>query len=186
MSVVQSYLSGLTAGRESLLARKKDAPATSQSSGLSFGGLPSKPVSDVGTRLMSDLTRDFGLTADQAAGVVGNLAHESAGFKTMQEVKPTVEGSRGGYGYAMWTGPRRKQFEAWAQANGLDPASYEANYGFMKHELTSTSEGRVLQYLRQAPDAATAALTFSQKYLRPGIPHNDRRVTLAQQYAQGK
>lgn len=51
MSVVQSYLSGLTAGRESLLARKKDTPATSQASGLSFGGLPSKPDGDFASSL---------------------------------------------------------------------------------------------------------------------------------------
>jgi hypothetical protein len=37
--------------------------------------------------------------------------------------------------------PRRRQFEAWAAANHLDPASYEANYGFVRHELEGQYAG---------------------------------------------
>lgn len=129
----------------------------------------------IAPRLVSDLSKDFQLSPEQAAGVVGQLGHESAGFGKLQEVNPLVPGSRGGYGYAQWTGPRRKEFEAWTGANGLDPNSYEANYGFLKNELANSPEGAVIGDLRGAPDALTAGRVFTDKFLRPGIPNYDSR-----------
>lgn len=130
----------------------------------------------IAPRLVSDLSKDFQLTPEQAAGVVGQLGHESAGFGKLQEVNPLVPGSRGGYGYAQWTGPRRKDFEAWAGSNNLDPNSYEANYGFLRNELANSPEGAVLPDLRAAPDAMTAGRVFTDKFLRPGIPNYDSRA----------
>ncbi len=125
------------------------------------------PTKDAGKRLMKDLMRDFKLTKEQAAGVVGNLDYETGGFKFMQEIKPIVPGSKGGYGFAQWTGPRRVAFEAYATANKLDPSSYEANYGFLKHELANTSEGDVIGALRGAKTSDAAAILFSNEFLRP-------------------
>lgn len=139
--------------------------------------------SEIGGRLSADLQRDFGLKPEQAAGVVGNLAHESGNFRTLQEIKPTVPGSRGGYGYAQWTGPRRFAFEQFAHERGLDPTSYEANYGFLKHELQNTGEGKVLAALRQAGDVNSATQVFSDQFLRPGVPAMDSRLRFASQYA---
>lgn len=139
-----------------------------------------------GERLMIDLQRDLDLTKEQAAGIVGNLAHESGDFKTLQEINPLVEGSRGGYGYAQWTGPRRRAFEEWSQSQGLDPSSYKANYGFLLHELQNTPEGRVLGELRQAQDPIQAARIFSERFLRPGIPHMDSRLQRAAAFAGGE
>lgn len=156
-----------------------------QASNVSAVGGPPAGGTDVQSRLLADLQRDFNLTPEQAAGVVGNLAHETGGFTQMQELNPTVPGSRGGYGYAQWTGPRRRAFEAWTQENGLDPNSYEANYGFLAHELRNTPEGRVLADLRNAPDVTSAAQTFSEQFLRPGTPRMDSRINFAQQAAQG-
>lgn len=140
-------------------------------------------ASSVGTRLLGDLMRDFNLTQDQAAGVVGNLAHETGGFKHMQEIAPVVPGSRGGFGFAQWTGPRRKAFEAWSAENGLDPTSYEANYGFLQHELKNTPEGAVLGPLSQAQTADQAAQVFSNQFLRPGVPAMGSRQQFAQKFA---
>lgn len=139
----------------------------------------------IGPRLVSDLARDFNLTPEQAAGVAGNLAHETGGFKHMQEISPMIPGSRGGYGFAQWTGPRRKAFEAWTAQNGLDPNSYEANYGFLAHELKNTPEGAVLGPLSQAQTPDQAAAVFSDQFLRPGIPNMDSRTAYANQFAQG-
>ncbi|QIG75013.1 putative tail protein [Rhizobium phage RHph_I3_18] len=134
-----------------------------------------KEWSTIGPRLISDLSKDFQLSPEQAAGVVGQLAHESAGFGTLQEVNPTIPGSRGGYGYAQWTGPRRKDFEAWTAQNNLDPNSYEGNYGFLRNELMNTPEGAVLEKLRGAPDALAAGRVFTDTFLRPGIPNYGSR-----------
>lgn len=141
---------------------------------------------DVGQRLMSDLMNDFNLSQDQAAGIVGNLSHESGGFKTLQEERPVVPGSRGGFGYAQWTGPRRRAFEKWAQDKGLDPKSYDANYGFLKHELTQTPERGVLANLAGAQNYQDAAQVFSEQFLRPGIPHMESRLRRAGRYAGGE
>lgn len=144
-------------------------------------GPASGEFSEIGPRLMTDLMRDFELTPEQAAGVVGNLAHETGGFRHMQEISPVVPGSRGGFGFAQWTGPRRRQFESWASEQGLDPNSYDANYGFLAHELRNTPEGRVIGDLRGAQDVASAARVFSDRFLRPGIPHMDSRLAMANQ-----
>jgi len=125
------------------------------------------PTKDAGKRLMRDLMRDFDLTKEQAAGVVGNLDYETGGFKFMQEIDPIVPGSKGGYGFAQWTGPRRVAFEEYAAANKLDPSSYEANYGFLKHELANTSEGDIMADLRSTDTADAAAILFSKEFLRP-------------------
>lgn len=137
----------------------------------------------IGSRLVNDLMRDYGLTRNQAAGVAGNLDHESGGFNTLQEINPLVPGSRGGYGYAQWTGPRRREFESWTSARGLDPTSYAANYGFLRYELDNTSEGRVVDRLRRTNTVEDATVTFQDTFLRPGIPHTASRVRRAQQYA---
>lgn len=120
--------------------------------------------------MMGDLQNDFKLNRPQAAGLVGNLAHESVDFSKLQEMKPLIPGSRGGYGYAQWTGPRRRNFEAYAADKGLDPASYEANYGFLKHEL-GTPEGAFLPDLRRASNPAEAAIIVQDGFLRPSEQH---------------
>jgi hypothetical protein len=139
-------------------------------------------TNDIAARLLSDLQQDYGLTRNQAAGVVGNLMHESGGFQSLQEIKPLIPGSRGGYGYAQWTGPRRNAFESFASSNKLDPTSYDANYGFLKHELANDPyERRQFNTVKNATTASEAARLISENYLRPGIPHMDSRVNYANQ-----
>ena len=197
MSILAKYLSGKAMATQNAMAAMLPqgmAPGApmlggamaemaggADQGGDAGGGTPGKP-SEIGNKLMSDLMRDFDLTPAQAAGMVGNLDHESGGFASLQEIDPTVEGSRGGYGYAQWTGPRRRAFESWATENGLDPTSYEANYGFLKHELTATPEGAVIDKLRGTSSPDEAARVFSETFLRPGIPHMDSRVARAGNY----
>lgn len=88
--------------------------------------------------VVNALAKQYGLTLNQAAGIVGNLGFESMGFKTLQEIKPMISGSRGGYGWAQWTGLRRRNFEAWCRARSLKPSSDEANYGFLCQEMDGT------------------------------------------------
>lgn len=81
------------------------------------------------------LCADLQLSPEQAAGIVGNLGYESIRFTALQEIKPTVAGSRGGYGWAQWTSSRRRRFEEWCSQRHLAPASDEANYGFLVYEI---------------------------------------------------
>ena len=136
-----------------------------------------------GAQVASMLQKDFGLSPAAAAGFAGNLAHESGNFKTLQEINPTVPGSKGGYGWGQWTGPRRRAFEQYVAQNKLDPTSDEANYGFLKHELTNTPEGAVLARLKGVNDPAQAAQIVAQYYERPGVPHMSSRINYAQQIA---
>lgn len=128
--------------------------------------------------MMDDLVKDLGLTVDQAAGVIGNIGVECNGFRTMQEIRPTVPGSRGGYGICQWTGPRRRAFEAYASARNFKLDSYEANYGFLLHELRTT-ERNALSFLRTAKSVKEATKLFMEKFERPGVPHLDGRYAYA-------
>ena len=132
----------------------------------------------VASQLMTDLMSDYGLSWQQAAGLVGNLAHESAGFNTLQEISPAVPGSRGGYGYAQWTGSRRDDFDNFIARTGLDPESYAANYLFMKQELDGDYR-YIINGLRTKDDVASATRYVSNNYLRPGVPHMDSRQSYA-------
>lgn len=81
--------------------------------------------------IMALLMRDFKIALDDSAAILGNLGHESGGFASLQETHPTVPGSRGGFGWAQWTGQPRRSFEAYTKRNGLDPASDKANDGWL-------------------------------------------------------
>lgn len=127
-------------------------------------------------RIAADLQRDFGLTAEQAAGVVGNLAHESENFKTMQE-RGQKKG-KGGYGWAQWTGSRRKSFENFAESKGLSKDSYAANYGFLKEEL-QTTERRALKAVKNAKTVKQASRAFEDKFERAGVVKQSSRDAYA-------
>lgn len=153
-------------------ARAVDRASMAGYSGDVVQNVPNSTGAIVAKKLQSD----FNLTPEAAAGFAGNLAHESGNFNTLQEINPTVKGSRGGYGWAQWTGPRRRQFESWAAQNNLDPSSPEANYGFLKTELQG-NEGAVLKALQGVSDPAQAAQIVSNQFLRPGVPHMDSRIS---------
>lgn len=132
----------------------------------------------VAPRLMGDLQKDYNLKKEDAAAIVGNLGHESNGFRSMQEKNPTVKGSRGGLGYAQWTGPRRRQFEAYSAEKGLKTNSYEANYGFLKKELSGEYSG-ALNSVRRPGTLEQKTRRFEGQYERAGIKHYESRYQYA-------
>ena len=143
-----------------------------------------KPVPTKGTetfiakapRIMEKLISDFGLKDFQAAGILGNIGLECDGFREMQEKKPLVPGSKGGFGWAQWTGPRRVQFEAFCSTNGLSPISDAANYGFLKEEL-NTTQTQSVSAVQKAANIAKSVRTFEATFERAkaGLEHFDRR-----------
>ena len=139
-------------------------------------------------KLVDDLMRDFGLTKVQASAMAGNLAQETGRFQFLQEKKPTVKGSKGGYGFAQWTGPRRKAYEEWAEENELDINTYEANYGYLKEELENRQKGTIegmgiktIKNLKKMDDIDEATQYISEYFLRPSKPHMNRRKKYAKQ-----
>jgi len=144
---------------------------------------PKTTSSNTGDRLKIELEEVFGLEDFQAAAIVGNLDQETGGFKFMQELDPTVKGSKGGYGFAQWTGPRRKAFEAWSSQNNLDVNSYDANFGFMVHEIQNNDYFiKVMEKLSKTKNIDEATEVFSDGYLKPGIPKMNLRKKKSRLY----
>lgn len=155
----------------------KDAPAGGGGRGDSNAPIRGSTFTQKAPGIINRLMADFGFTRAQAAGIVGNLGHESGGLNTLQERNPTS--GRGGYGWAQWTGPRRKAFEAWAAEKGLDLNSDEANYGFLKHELRTNHKG-VVGSVKRAGSVDEATVAFEEGYERAGIKNYPSRMKWAQ------
>lgn len=136
-------------------------------------------------RLMQDLQRDYGLSAQQAAGWVGNFGHESGNFKYQEELQPNKYGTKG-YGFAQWTGSRRTELFNHAASLGLDVNSYEAQYSNLRRELDG-SYASVMNKVRNASSAEEAARIVMEEFERPSAQyaHLDRRVALANAYLNG-
>jgi hypothetical protein len=110
-----------------------------------------------------------------ACAIMGNAGHECLGFTKMQEMKPTVPGSRGGYGWMQWTGPRRRAYEAFCAKRNVDASTMEANYMFLLHELTETFEKKALPAIIAVVPLDQKVEVFEKEYLRAGIKHYDAR-----------
>jgi len=131
---------------------------------------------------MAKLLRDFPeLDVLDAASVFGNAGHESGGLVSLQELKPTVKGSRGGWGWMQWTGPRRRAFEAYCKRNRLDPSSIKANYKYLFIELKGiegTEKGAIKAVL-SAGSLEEKVKAFEKAYLRAGVKHYPSRLAWA-------
>lgn len=132
--------------------------------------------------IAAKLMGDFPIGMIDAAAVLGNLGHECNGFTILQEISPTVKGSRGGYGWPMWTGPRRRAYEAYCRRNKLDPASDKANYAWLFLELKGSEAGAIGK-LKAAPDLNAKVVAFERAYLRSGVPHYPSRRSWAREAA---
>lgn len=122
-----------------------------------------------------------GVPRNAAVGMAGNIAVESGYDPGINEIAPLVEGSRGGFGLIQWTGPRRKQLEAFA---GDKVADLDTQLDFLVHEL-GTTEKRAAEAIYAAQSPTEAARLVSERFLRPGIPHLERRLAEAARLAGG-
>lgn len=129
--------------------------------------------------LMRRLVGDFDFTPTDAAAVIGNAGHESGGFLHIQELKPTVAGSRGGWGFFQWTGARRVAMEAYCARNGLDPASPEANYAWLFIELTGPEKAAV-SAVKRAKSLFDKVKAFELAFERAGVKHYESRLRWAE------
>lgn len=123
-----------------------------------------------------------GIPLHIAQGMVANMIAESGLKPGINEAAPVVPGSRGGYGLNQWTGPRRRQFEAYASERGAKLDDLNTQLDFTLWELQNT-ERNAFNALSTAGTAEEAARIYSDKFLRPGIPHLDRRLAEARRLA---
>lgn len=131
-------------------------------------------------RLIVDLQQDFGLTEHQAAGIAGNLAHESGNFTMLKQIGGSC------FGYSQWCGSRKKAFDRFASRNG-GPTSYAANYGFLARELSSSEYEAMLERIRREAEVDGSALIFMKEFLRPAArtANLSRRIQFAETYLAG-
>jgi hypothetical protein len=123
-----------------------------------------------------------GVPPAAAIGLAANNGIESNYNPGINEIAPIVPGSRGGYGINQWTGPRRRAYEAYAQERGSALDNLDTQLDFTLHELDTTERG-ARDAIYSAQDPETAARLVSEKFLRPGIPHLDRRIEEARKLA---
>ena len=117
-----------------------------------------------------------------ARGIMRNLKDES-GFRTdINERNPIVPGSRGGFGLMQWTGPRRRQLEAYARSVGKPVSDLDTQLDFMFKEFGSTEKSSY-QKMLATNNENDAAIMFLKKNLRPAAAHQASR---GRRYAGGR
>jgi hypothetical protein len=116
-----------------------------------------------------------GMAPHIADGFLMNFKDESGLDPGINEAAPIVPGSRGGFGLAQWTGPRRVALEKFAAARGAAPSDANVQLDFLMTELQGP-ESRAARNIFAAPDAGSAAAAIAKDFLRPAPKHLERRV----------
>ena len=122
---------------------------------------------------------DKGLTAEQAAGIVGNLQAESG-----QNLNPNARRDNDAgpglhsYGIAQWNRDRWNGLNAFARERGKPWNDFDTQLEYIWHELNGR-ESAALQRLRATTSAADAAAVIDQYYERSSGEHRQRRIANA-------
>ena len=111
-----------------------------------------------------------------AAAFVGNFMNESFARldPTIGEVDPLVPGSRGGFGIAQWTGPRRVQLEQYAAANNAYVGNFTMQLNWAAHELENDLRF-VYTWLQEDQTIESATETVFAWYENPQVSVNFKR-----------
>ena len=176
---------------EESIKKVSAAVAPVQTLGQLSKSLPVK-AGTLGLRLMQELN----LTDYQAAGILGNLAHESAGIQCdLRELgknggngpcwpKGTL---RKGYGWAQWTGSRMNEFIDFVMKNyNIDiqktAATDDQNYAFLIYELKGVQRASI-RAIKKTSNLRDATSEFMRVFEVPNAQyaHLDRRLNHAAQ-----
>jgi len=130
---------------------------------------------DHAVAVMQKLMLKFDLKAYMAAGIMGNLGHESGGLIQLREIGQPQ--GRGGYGWAQWTGPRARKFLAWCDQSGLDWKGVDGNLGYLIHELDN--DNQTISALLKTKDVLSATVSFERNYERAGVVNMNARLKWA-------
>lgn len=122
-----------------------------------------------------------GIPGHIADGFMMNFMDESGLNPGINEISPTVPGSRGGFGLYQLTGPRRVAYENFAAERGVDPSNVDAQLDWLMYELQGP-ESAAANAIFAAPDAGSAGAAIVNEFLRPAAEH---RTSRASRYAGG-
>ena len=119
--------------------------------------------------------RGQGLSPEQAAGVIGNLAAESN--LNPDAFNPNDVGQAAG-GIAQWRGQRLEELKSFATTNNLDWKTLDAQLPFLMYELENKS---YLGYgaLLNATSVGESTRVFEEKFERPAPGTFNRRYGYA-------
>lgn len=133
-----------------------------------------RPRSRSGDHLVQKLV-ERGMPAHIAQGFVMNFRDESGFDPGINEIEPVVPGSRGGFGLYQLTGPRRVQYEEYAQSKGLPFEDEDAQLDWLMMELEG-SESRAAEKIYQTSTPGEAAAAIVRHFLRPAEEHRESRA----------
>ena len=104
-------------------------------------------------------------TPAQAAGIVGNLIHESNLSVSARNPGDGRDGSDS-IGLSQWNSSRAAALKSFAAMNRADWRDFGIQLAFVQHELEN-SETKAAQRLRDAKTPREAAAAFAEYFLRP-------------------
>jgi hypothetical protein len=108
-----------------------------------------------------------GLTANQAAGIVGNLMQESGG--NAFNIDPEIENGIGAFGIVQWLGGRKTGLLSYAQRQGKPATDLGIQLDYMWIELTGLYKSSTLDPIRASSDLVTPTKIFLMKYEIPCV-----------------
>lgn len=137
-----------------------------------FGGESSYQTPEDRQQAAFNFFQSRGYQPHQAAGIVGNLMHES-GMNT------GAVGDKGAsFGLAQWNNKRKFNLNSFARKHGAKADDFLTQLMFIDHELNGDESGAA-DLLRKAQDVREATRIFSEKYERPGKPMMESRLSHA-------
>ena len=172
-SYVQDYVSTIQEERsplaptESLRPKPREgdnnAPFTSR-----------RPKKRSGDEIYKGLV-ERGMPEHIAKGFVINFRDESGLDSGINERNPLVKGSRGGFGLYQLTGPRRVEYEKFAEERGVSPSNVDAQLDFLMLEL-NTKEKAAAEKIYNTSTSGEAAAAIVNDFLRPKKEYRDKRA----------
>lgn len=169
-------IAGLMTGRggSPVMSSMGGAPEAPGATPTAPPGFTLPPQGDREQQIRDGLLRR-GLPEHVADGFMLNFRDESRFDPGINEAAPVVPGSRGGFGLAQWTGPRRVALERFAQETGRPVGDVETQLDFLMTELQG-SEAGAMPAIMGSRDAGGAAAAIASEFLRPAPEHLARRV----------
>lgn len=172
--VVDAVISGLNA--------KGTKEAFDQAEALTqrfYGSVPSQTSEPAKSAMQFFQGR--GYTKEQAAGIVGNLSHES-------DFKTSASGDNGtAFGIAQWRGDRLEGLKTYAASKGKPTTDFQTQLEYVDQELNSSESGAKakLSTAKSTQEATQAFLAYERpKDWDTANPHGwDNRLRQAQSAA---